>query len=156
MNCPHCSAFLRFGESIPEALVGAYVYVQCPHARCGKEMVAALHPAGSALMTFRDARRAARAFVKPTAHWEWALASVVSGLTVFLGLFLCLWQFLTPPQAGQSSTVAMIVFALTGPFVAFVLLGGFYLDAMIGRDRWLATLARAKLVLATEPEAYRA
>lgn len=155
MHCPHCSSPLRFGESIPPALVGAFAYVQCPQGRCGREMVAALHGTGSALMTFRQARREAPRMVKATASWEWVLAGVISALLLPAGVVLAYWESRAPGPSGPS-VQALAVFAASGPALGLVLLGGFYVDELIARERWLAGLPRAKLVFAAEPEAYRA
>ena len=155
MNCPHCGTLLRLGESVPAALVGAFAYVQCPQRRCGKEMVAELRASGGTLMTFRQARREAPRMVRVTAPWEWQVAAGVSALLLPLGLVLAWWE-LRAPELGGGSVPALVVFAATGPGLAVLLLGGFYVDELIARDRWVARLPRAKLVLVAEPEAYRA
>lgn len=160
MECPACHATLRLGEAIPPALQGAFAYVKCPAPKCGREMVASFAAEGAILMSFHDAKREASKRVRATPTYERILTGILFGLSVPFGLFLGIWQFLAPSGPsydGPSLTdiIAIGVLTVLPPACVAMIAGAFYLDEILGREKWVATLPRAAMVLASEPELYR-
>ncbi len=159
MNCPFCACELRLGEPVPAALKGAFVYVRCAEAACAREMVAAMptKPANSSeeprLMPSRAAFRERRRLIGGKRNADRIVTILMAFGSVFGGIGFA-WAVALDGGPDMSPGVPFLC-AGTGVVGALVLGGGFYLDTMLGAERWLQDLPRVQLSLVGPPKAYR-